>query len=98
MIRAEANFRLGSNVGATPTEDINRIRRRANATEYAALTLNNILLERQLELAFEGHRIHDIKRTKVNTGTFPYNSSNLVFPIPRREIDANPKLVQNPGY
>jgi hypothetical protein len=98
LIRAEANFRLGSAVGATPLEDINLIRARAGATEYTTLTLNQILLERQLELAFEGHRIHDIKRLKGTTGTFAYNAPELVFPIPRRELDVNPNLVQNPGY
>ncbi|WP_394343147.1 RagB/SusD family nutrient uptake outer membrane protein [Pedobacter psychrodurus] len=31
-------------------------------------------------------------------GNIPWNSTRLVFPIPQREIDANTKLVQNPGY
>jgi hypothetical protein len=57
-----------------------------------------ILLERQLELAFEGLRIHDVKRTKGSTGTFAYNSPSLVLPIPQRELDTNDLLVQNQGY
>ena len=98
LTRAECNFRLGSEVGATPTEDINLIRARANAEEYNSVSLNNILLERRLELAFEGFRIHDIKRLKQNTGDYAYNAPELVLPIPRRELDANPNLVQNEGY
>ncbi len=98
LIRAECNFRLGLAVGATPIEDINLIRARAGATEYTSLTLDQILLERQLELAFEGFRIHDIKRLKGTTGTFAYDAPELVLPIPRRELDANSNLVQNAGY
>ncbi|MDQ4141375.1 MAG: RagB/SusD family nutrient uptake outer membrane protein, partial [Bacteroidota bacterium] len=98
LIRAEANFRLGSAVGATPTEDINLIRARAGVKEYNKVTLDQIILERQLELAFEGFRIHDIKRLKGTTGEYAYNAPELVLPIPRRELDANPNLVQNEGY
>jgi hypothetical protein len=98
LIRAEANFRLGTTVGAAPLEDVNAIRLRADATPYEALTLDLILLERELELAFEGHRIHDIKRTKGKTGTFAWNDPKLVFAIPQREIDANSLLSQNFGY
>jgi hypothetical protein len=67
-----------------------------------------ILRERQLELAFEGFRLHDLKRTGTNifvpaTGTNParevsINDNILVLPIPQREININTGLVQNPGY
>ncbi len=61
---------------------------------------NEILLERRLELAFEGFKIHDIKRLHQNVASFPYNDPKLVFPIPARELEANSKLKsqQNPGY
>jgi starch-binding outer membrane protein, SusD/RagB family len=99
LIRAEANFRLGNLLGAdNPTADVNRIRRRAGASEKLLVTLDDILRERQLELAFEGHRIHDIKRTKGTTGTFAYNDPKLVYPIPKREMDANELLEQNDTY
>jgi hypothetical protein len=99
LIRAEANFRLGNLVGPeSPTEDVNRIRRRAGASEKLLVTLEDILLEDRLEFAFEGHRIHDIKRTKATTGTFAYNDPKLVYPIPDREIKANSLLVQNATY
>ncbi|WP_247233861.1 RagB/SusD family nutrient uptake outer membrane protein [Telluribacter sp. SYSU D00476] len=100
LTRAEANFRNNSAIGATPAEDINRIRTRAGLAPIAAtsLTIADIMKERRLELAFEGHLIHDIKRTRGTVGSLPYTSPKLIFPIPRREIDANPNLTQNEGY
>lgn len=98
LIRAEANQRLSTTVGATPLEDYNRIRTRAGLAAAATVTLDDILLERRLELAHEGHKIHDMKRTKQNVGSLPYNDPKLVFPVPLREINANSNLVQNPGY
>ncbi|WP_420317292.1 RagB/SusD family nutrient uptake outer membrane protein [Ekhidna sp.] len=100
LIRAECNVRLSSAVGDTPLNDLNLLRTRANAPLLVAATLNDVLLERRLELAFEGHRLHDIKRLQQNVGTFAYNAPELVFPIPQREMDANPGLAgqQNPGY
>ena len=110
LTRAEANFRLGTAVGATPLQDINTIRARAGLDPLSSVTLARILLERRLELAFEGFRIHDLKRTETDlvgrdpdTGgedyVIPWNADELVFPIPRREIDASKgSLKQNPGY
>lgn len=100
LIRAEANLRLGTNTGATPVADINTLRKRAGLGDdyYATVTLNDILLERRLELAHEGHKVHDVKRLKLNVAARPYNDPKLVFPIPFREREANPNLVQNPTY
>lgn len=99
LTRAEANFRLGTSIGDTPVNDVNKIRERAHASTLGAVTLNDITNERALELAFEGSRIHDLKRLKKDTGDFPYNDPALVFPIPDREIKAsNGVLVQNPSY
>ncbi|NIJ51746.1 RagB/SusD family nutrient uptake outer membrane protein [Dyadobacter arcticus] len=98
LTRAETNFRLGTAVGAMPVEDINAIRTRAGLKATATVTLASILRERHLELAFEGHMLHDIKRNKLAVGTIPYNSPKLILPIPQREIDVNPELVQNEGY
>ena len=98
LIRAECNVRGTSNVGDTPLNDINALRNRANAPVLAAVTLNDVLLERRLELAMEGHRLHDIKRTQASVGTLAYNANELVFPIPERELNANPNMTQNPGY
>ena len=100
LVRAECNFRLGSAVGDTPLNDINQIRTRAKLAPLAnnQLTLDEILKERRLELAFEGFRLADVKRLKENVGLLPWNSPKLIFPIPVREIRANPNLTQNEGY
>lgn len=98
LIRAETNLRLGTTVGADPLVDINAIRARAGATALTAVTIADILKERKLELAFEGHTLHDIKRLKGKVGALDYNSPRLIFPIPQREIDANKELTQNVGY
>lgn len=100
LTRAEANFRNKSSIGAAPAADLNLIRARAGlaAIPTASLTLTAILKERHLELAFEGHLIHDIKRTKGTVGALTFDSPKLVFPVPRREIDANSNLNQNAGY
>lgn len=108
LTRAEANFRLNpdpnaSAVGdASPLDDITAIRERAGyaTTTEAYITLDNIILERKLELAHEGQAIQDIKRLKRSIGSIPYDDNSLVFPIPIREINAvgASTLVQNDGY
>ncbi len=100
LIRAEANFRLGTTVGDTPVADINKIRQRVGLTPYTAgeLTLDKILTERKLELAFEGAALHDIKRLQQSVGNLSWNSFKLVLPIPDREIKINQNLDQNEGY
>lgn len=100
LTRAEANFRNHSAIGARPVNDINLIRERVNLSDYtsAELTLDKILLERKLELAFEGFALGDLKRTETNLTGIPWNSPKLIFPIPKREIQVNPNLVQNEGY
>lgn len=61
LIRAEADVRAGN-----PTQallDVNTIRSRSGATPLSTVTIADVLQERQLELAFEGFRIHDLHRT-----------------------------------
>ncbi len=100
LIRAEANFRKGTAIGDKPVNDINIIRNRVNLPSYTAaqLTLNKILLERRLELAFEGFALDDLKRLQGMVGNLPWNSPKLIFPIPKRELIVNSKLTQNDGY
>lgn len=101
LTRAEANFRLGTVVGATPFEDISAIRGRAGlTTNLSDIDLDYILLERKLELAHEGQAIQDVKRLKKSVGALAYDDNKLVFPIPIREINAvgADVLEQNPGY
>jgi len=100
LIRAETNIRLSSTVGATPLDDYNTIHTKAGLDAVLSVTLADILLERRLELAFEGFKIHDVRRLHETVGTLPYNDPKLLFPIPARETQANPALKdqQNPGY
>ncbi|WP_158856841.1 RagB/SusD family nutrient uptake outer membrane protein [Lunatibacter salilacus] len=105
LTRAEANFREGTSTGATPLEDINRIRARVDLPAKTTLSLQEILLERKLELAHEGHIIHDVKRTRgtirdnINAEIiYSHDDPRMVFPIPQREMDVNENLIQNPGY
>ena len=100
LTRAEANLRLAPAApigGVSPTQDLITVRTRVGLAPVIA-TLSNILNERAHELAFEGFSLHDAKRNKTNIGLIPWNDNKLVFPIPQRETDANPNLVQNPGY
>jgi hypothetical protein len=67
--------------------------------------IQTIETERRLELAYEGHRWYDLKRTGRIEQVMPSFSSNWkaayeLWPIPQREIQNNPALVgeQNPGY
>lgn len=98
LIRAETNIRLGSSVGDTPANDLDRIRSRAGLARIDAPVLSDVLNERKLELAFEGHLIHDIKRLGGTADGFTAGANELVFPIPQRERNINPDLSQNPGY
>ncbi len=104
LTRAECNFREGTSVGDTPLNDINRIRDRVDLPFKLLLTLDEILLERKLELAHEGHILHDIKRTQgsildnTNSTVYEFDDNRLVFPIPQREREANTNLTQNAGY
>ncbi len=70
--------------------------------------LNDIVLERRKELAFEGDRLYDMNRLQLainriaNPGAIPLNSSYLsisfpdyrrIAPIPQDEINANPNIA-----
>jgi starch-binding outer membrane protein, SusD/RagB family len=100
LIRAECNIRLSTAVGDTPLADYNVIHTRAGLAPAVSITLDDILYERRLELAFEGFKIHDVRRLHENVASFAYDDPKLVFPIPDRDIEANPNLKpqQNPGY
>ncbi len=111
--RAEALAELGGAANETAAlQDLNAIRNRAglpNATSSGAALLQDILDERRIELAFEGHRFFDLKRRGLDiskgnpvddcvTCTIPYSDYRIVAPIQQAELDVNPNLVNNPGY
>jgi hypothetical protein len=117
LIRAEARAETGVFTGANSAEsDINALRA-ARINGYAPMTftskqqaIDEIILERFKELAFEGHRFWDLRRkglpvVRVGTDapsatgtTLPAGSFRFLLPIPRRELQANPLIEQNPGY
>ena len=101
LIRAECNIRLASTVGATPAADMAQVRypTRTGLASYVAPTLNDVLLERRLELACEGFKIHEIKRLQLSFSNYTWNDNVLVYPIPQAEVDATEGvIVQNAGY
>ena len=113
LLKAEALNELGDLAGAAAL--VNQIRTRVSLPATSAATQSDMRLaiekERRLELAFEGHRWFDLKRTgraievinqvKGANGTdLDYNLTldRLVWPIPQAELDKNGQLRQNPGY
>jgi len=111
LTRAEANIQANTTVGATPLSDVNTIRTRAGLKPLTSVTITNVLNETVHELAFEnGLFLYNKKRLaplpapeypvtfSSTVGTLVPTSPKLVFPIPQLDINANPKLVQNPGY
>jgi hypothetical protein len=106
LIRAEANLRLNisGKSGERPVDDVNLIRTRAGLTPLGSVGISDVMTERVHELAFEGgFFLYDAKRTNnlpdpITVGALPAFSPKLVFPITEVELNANPKLVQNPGY
>lgn len=98
LMEAEALIRGGGDAGKAATL-LNAVRARVGLPAVAA-TLGNIYTERQLELAFEGHRWFDLQRTGEAASALAskgYQSTNNVLPIPLVELN-NTKLKQNPGY
>ncbi|AFK03779.1 RagB/SusD domain-containing protein [Emticicia oligotrophica DSM 17448] len=104
--RAEALARTGNVTGALA--DLNVIRTRAGlpaAKDLAgAALINEILKQRRLELAFEGHRFFDLKRLGLDISkaapvqSIGFTDFRMLAPLPVREIQANPNLKQNAGY
>ena len=101
LMKSEAKVRDGRN----GDEELNQVRTRVGAPERTA-TLDNLLAERQLELAWEGWRRQDLIR--FGQFTRSYNSRpqlpneesgyTIVFPIPEKIRQMNPGWEQHPGY
>ena len=103
--RAEANYELG-NFAAALT-DVNLIRTRAGLTAVAATVtgpalLQEILNQRRIELAFEGHRFFDLKRRGLDLVKLPrtiaFTDFVMLARVPTGQISLNPNLKQNFGY
>ena len=103
----------GGNIG-TALGYVNALRDRAygnTSGDVSTIDLNLILDERARELSWEFTRRTDLIRyDRFTTGSYlwPWKggvkdgqavaSTRNLFPIPAKDIIANPNLVQNPGY
>ncbi len=107
LIRAEATLN-GAATGVSADDDLNAIRTQRGASEVSGAVLSDVYIERRLELSYEGHELFDLSRTgrglertdfdgAVNED-IPFPDYRWAMPIPQAEIDANPEMVQNPGY
>jgi hypothetical protein len=113
LLKAEALNETGDLSGAAAL--VNQVRSRVSLPNTTANTQAAMRLaiekERRLELAFEGVRWFDLKRTGraievINSVTsfggvdFRYSIApyQLLWPIPQAELDKNSQLTQNPGY
>ena len=103
LMKAEAILK-----GATPTLEntplgiVNRVRQRSNASALTSIDLDILLEERAREMCYENWRRNDLIRFGkfenswlLKTDT---NTDHRLFPIPQKEIEANPSLIQNTSY
>ncbi|MHA4894046.1 RagB/SusD family nutrient uptake outer membrane protein [Pedobacter sp. PWIIR3] len=114
LIRAEARVQQNKLGGAISDLDVIRNRAglaliaNVNPTINKENLLSSIYRERRVELFTEwGHRWLDLKRTgkidevmtaeSVVKGS-TWNNFKQYYPIPRKEIQNNPNIVQNDGY
>lgn len=95
LMQSEAKVRNGENGDA----ELNLVRSRVGMAPRTA-TLENLLDERMMELAWEGWRRQDMIRFGVFTRSYSCrpqlpgeeNGYTTVFPIPEKVIDMNPQL------
>jgi len=107
LIRSEARARQNNITGSLA--DLNAIRNRSGlpnstASDQSSL-LSSIEHERRIELMVEwGNRWYDLKRTNRADAVLgllkpaTWQSADKLWPVPTAELNANPALVQNPGY
>ena len=107
--RAEAMSTPGSPVfnETAALADLNTIATNRGLTAFTltgSALYEEVLRQRRLELAFEGHRFFDLKRLgrdlvkAPHYNTVAFTDIRILAPLPQREIDGNKNLVQNAGY
>lgn len=112
LMYAEAAVRSNTNL-TEALNYVNLVRARADLNPINAgdLTLDNILDERGRELYWEASRRTDLVRfDKFTGGNYLWSwkggviggkatdSKYRLYPIPAKDIAANPNIAQNPGY
>ncbi len=107
LTAAEAKVKGGTAAGDKSAADyINTLRRNRieGYEDVATVTLEDVLDERRKELTAEGHRNWDAWRNGKSIYSPRLNREidghfdRAILPIPKRERDISPNLVQNPGY
>lgn len=78
---AEAVVESGLGNANRAAELLNSLRKRAGHTDEIPLTLENVLLERRVELAFEGHRYWDLVRKRTYHQIFDQTRRKALVPI-----------------
>jgi starch-binding outer membrane protein, SusD/RagB family len=107
--RAEAMSTPGSPVfnESAALSDLNRVASNRGLPDFALTGValyNEVIKQRRIELAFEGHRFWDLKRLGKDILKGPlyndvaFTDIRILAPLPQREIDGNKNLVQNSGY
>jgi len=104
LIAAEAELK-GNNDGAAAAVYINELEKNRveGYTDVATVTIDDIIFEYEKEffaenqIAFAFWRNKQSVTNQVNA-VINYNDNKTIMPIPQREIDFYPSLVQNPGY
>ena len=104
LIAAEAELKANNN-GAAAAAYINAIEenRVADYEDVATVTIDDVLFEYKKEffaenqIAFAYWRNNKSVTNQVNQ-EIGSNDNKSIWPIPQREIDYDPTLVQNPGY
>lgn len=94
LMNAEAKVRLGQN-GDAP---LNLVRQRAGMSAIKGATVDQILEERQVELAMEwGERYYDLVRTDKAASELPgfVKGQTEYYPIPLNQIDLNQNLAED---
>lgn len=108
LMKAEALLRGGGSASEA-TQLVNAIRERAygdTSHDYASVTLDNVQLERRLELAWEcWSRQDDIRFGSFTKGMWPASNCERkaddylkLMPVSQDAWQVNPNLKQNPGY
>lgn len=105
LMKAEALVELGQN-NSEATRLVNVIRERGfgdDSHNYTSVTIDEVRLERRLELAWENTNRQDMIRAGkfLEPGYLRPTASSphlLLFPIPESAWETNNNLVQNPGY
>lgn len=109
LMKAEVLTWINGNDNADALNILNQVRARSGAAPLTNINADILLDERARELFVEGFRRSDLIRFEVRTGTPYYTGTRwekpevsdahvMLWPIPQQQIDANPKLIQNPGY